>query len=88
MESRKTDITCHPLCAVAGAIDRIFGLNQAIKCLDDVSEAAMTEKYQVFCRLCGSYRPIRESSRTLISPVWRKALASCHARVGCDSMVN
>ena len=75
-------------CAVAGAIDRIFGLDQAIKCLDDVSEAAMAEKYQVFCRLCGYYRPIRENSRTLLSPVWRKVLASHLARGGCDAMLN
>jgi hypothetical protein len=61
-------------CAVAGAIDRIFGLNQAIVSLADVSEAAMTEKYQVFCRLCGYYRPIRENSRTLFSPAWQAAL--------------
>ncbi len=67
-------------CAVAGAIDRIFGLNQAIKCLDDVSEAAMAEKFQVFCQLCGYYWPIRESSRTLMSPVWRAAIESYGAR--------
>ena len=35
--------------AIAGAIDRIFGLDQAIINLADVSEAAMIEKYQVFC---------------------------------------
>ena len=75
-------------CAVAGAIDRIFGLNQAIQDLGDVSEAAMVEKYQVFCRLCGYYRPIRENSRTLISPVWHKALASHRAQVGHDAMLN
>jgi len=61
-------------CAVAGAIDQIFGLNQAIADLADVSEDAMTEKYQVFCRLCGYYRPIRESSQTVLSPAWRAAL--------------
>jgi len=61
-------------CAVAGAIDRIFGLNQAIADLADVSEDAMTEKYQIFCRLCGYYRHIRESSQTLLSPVWRAVL--------------
>ena len=61
-------------CAVAGAIDRIFGLNQAIPELADVSEAAMVERYQTFCRLCGYYRPIRENSQTLLSDTWRKAL--------------
>jgi len=61
-------------CAVAGAIDRIFGLSQAIKNLDDVSEAAMADKYQVFCRYCGYYRPIRENSHNLLSPTWRTAL--------------
>lgn len=67
-------------CAVAGAIDRIFGLNQAIKKLDDVSDAAMVEKYQVFCRYCGYYRPIRENSRTLISPTWHRGLESYQSR--------
>jgi hypothetical protein len=67
-------------CAVAGAIDRIFGLDQAIRNLADVSEAAMIEKYQVFCRLCGYYRPIRESSQTILSPTWRAALERYRAR--------
>ena len=61
-------------CAIAGAIDRIFGLHQAIVNFADVSEAAIIEKYQTFCRLCGYYRPIRENSQTLLSPLWRKAL--------------
>ena len=61
-------------CAVAGAIDRIFGPNQAIENLVDVSETAMIEKYQTFCRLCGYYRPIRENDQTLLSPAWRVAL--------------
>ena len=61
-------------CAVAGAIDRVFGLGQAVKNLADVSEATMIEKYQSFCRLCGYYRPIRESSQTLLSSAWRAAL--------------
>lgn len=69
-------------CAVAGAIDRIFGLNQAIKNLDDVSESAMAEKYQTFCRYCGYYRPIRENSRTLMSPAWRAALDRYQAHFG------
>jgi hypothetical protein len=67
-------------CAIAGAIDRIFGLNEAITSLADVSEAAMIEKYQIFCRLCGYYRPIRENSQTLLSPAWQKALDEYHAR--------
>lgn len=66
-------------CAVAGAIDRIFGLNRAIPNLADVSEAVMVEKYQTFCRLCGYYRPIRENSQTLLSPAWRTALHRYHS---------
>jgi len=63
-------------CAIAGAIDRIFGLREAIRNLADVSEAVMIEKYQIFCRLCGYYRPILENSRTLLSPTWRARLES------------
>ena len=61
-------------CAIAGAIDRIFGLNQAIVNLADVSEAMMIEKYQSFCWLCGYYRPIRENSCTVLSTTWRDTL--------------
>ena len=61
-------------CAVAGAIDRIFGLDGAIGNLADVSDAAMIEKYQVFCRLCGYYRPIKEPGCTILSAAWRMSL--------------
>ena len=72
-------------CAVAGAIDRIFGLNQAIPELADVSEAAMVEKYQTFCRLCGYCRPIRENSQTLLSSTWQTALDRYHGhQTGSD----
>jgi hypothetical protein len=72
-------------CAVAGAIDRIFGLNQGIRSLADVSERAMVDQYQVFCRLCGYYRPIYENSQTLLSPTWRRAIdrhcAASHSKM-------
>jgi hypothetical protein len=61
-------------CALAGAIDRIFRLDQSIKSLADVTEAAMIARHQTFCRLCGYYRPIRAGSQTLLSPAWRAAL--------------
>lgn len=73
----RVPLACSPKtdpCAVAGAIDRIFGLDQAIESLADVSEDAMIEKYQILCRLCGYYRPIRENSQTLLSETWLKAL--------------
>ena len=72
-------------CAVAGAIDRVFGLDGAIGNLADVSEAAMIEKYQVFCRLCGYYRPIRENSQTLLSPTWKAALDRYRTRWAQDN---
>jgi hypothetical protein len=65
-------------CAVAGAIDRVFGFNQAIKSVADVSEGAMVTKYQAFCRLCGYNRPIDDSSRTLLSPAWKRAVERHH----------
>jgi hypothetical protein len=72
-------------CALAGAIGRIFGLNQAIKSLSDVTEAVMIEKYQTFCRLYGYYRPICEGSQTLLSPMWRATLEPYGGReVGDD----
>jgi len=61
-------------CAIAGAIDRIFALDQGIASLEQVSRAVLIEKYQVFCRLCGHYRPMRDNSHTLLSPVWQRAI--------------
>ena len=72
-------------CAVARAIDRVFGLDQAVTSLADVTEAAMIEKYQTFCRLCGYYRPIHAGNETLLSPTWRAALERYRAHeVGHD----
>jgi hypothetical protein len=74
---------------VASAIDRMFGLHLAIINLTDVLEAAMIEKHQTFCRLCGYKCPICESSllvaerieRLLLAPDW---LRSRHAvTCGC-----
>jgi hypothetical protein len=67
-------------CAVAGAIDRIGGGNGAIARLEQVTEAAVCELYQVFCPLCGYYpgaglAPITGASKTLISATWRQMLA-------------
>jgi len=68
-------------CAIAGAIDRIFRLGaEAIPNLAAITEAAMTEKYQLFCRLCGYYRPIRENRCTVMSPTWRNAQERYQAR--------
>lgn len=61
-------------CAVAGAIDRIFGFHREIPSLEEVTRETMMDRYQTFCRLCGHYRPIYENSQTLLSPSWRAAL--------------
>jgi hypothetical protein len=68
-------------CAVAGAIDRIRGCKGAIARLEEVTEPAIRELYQVFCPLCGYYpgaglAPITGAGQTLISETWHQMLAA------------
>jgi hypothetical protein len=63
-------------CAVAGAIDRLCGLDMAIKSLRDVSADRLTIQYQPFCSMCGHYRPLYENSQNVTSPSWKLALSA------------
>lgn len=68
-------------CAVAGAIDRIRGGHARLTRLEQVTEAAVRELYQVFCPLCGYYAgaglvPITGARQTLISETWHAMLAA------------
>lgn len=68
-------------CAVAGAIDRIRGGHARLARLEQVTEAAVRELYQVFCPLCGYYpgaglAPITGARQTLLSETWHVMLAA------------
>lgn len=60
-------------CAIAGAIDRIFGFNCGKKELPSNDES-MVEQLQIFCRLCGHFKPIaRLTNKEIMSSTWKKA---------------
>ncbi|MBA3916353.1 MAG: radical SAM protein [Acidobacteriales bacterium] len=63
-------------CAVAGAIDRSFGLNLGRQTLPD-SRDEMKEELRAFCSRCGLFkRPQRETLQgPAMSPLWREAYA-------------
>lgn len=68
-------------CAVAGAIDRIRGGHAGLRRLEQVTEDAVRELYQVFCPACGYYPgaglvPITGASQTLLSETWHAMLAA------------
>lgn len=63
-------------CAVAGAIDRTFGLNLGRKTLPDRHDA-MKEELRTFCALCGHFKPPTEEllNGPVMSPTWAQAYA-------------
>jgi hypothetical protein len=62
------------LCAMAGAIDRVMQTDHAVQRLSEVTEAVMTEQCQLYCRLCGHYRPISAATQPPMSPAWQAAI--------------
>lgn len=61
-------------CAIAAAIDRVFGFDEAVADLAAVTVESMRAKYAVFCKLCGHYCPTPAGGQPMISPTWRAAL--------------
>ncbi len=70
-------------CAVAGGIDRVFGLGIGRKSIPDVDDR-MHDEMSSLCRLCGHFckqlQPVPERQR--ISESWRTAYARWHANAG------
>ena len=66
-------------CAVAGAIDRTFGLNLGRKELPKPGDP-MTEELRTFCSLCGMFTPptTDQVDGPVMSPTWVKAYARSH----------
>jgi len=60
-------------CAVAGNIDRVFGLDIGRRSLPD-SPDAMREQLDQLCRFCGHFKYDRQDSQET-SASWRKAYA-------------
>jgi hypothetical protein len=59
-------------CAIAGGIDRIFGLNQPRPHLP-APDDALLDQLAVFCPLCGHFGFAWPTRHTKCSPTWEKA---------------
>ncbi len=57
-------------CAIAGAIDRVVGYNVGDKNLPEPSNM-MYEKLDMFCRLCGHFKPPQKAKYETISSSWK-----------------
>ena len=66
-------------CAIAGAIDRTFGLNMGRKTLPEPNDA-MIQELRVFCALCGHFKPptSEELPGPVMSPTWVEAYTRSH----------
>lgn len=62
------------VCAIAGAIDRIFSLGLALSEVKELDAERLMATYNSVCSKCGHYRPLRENKTTLLSNSWRRAL--------------
>jgi hypothetical protein len=66
-------------CAVAGAIDRTFGLNLGRKELPKPGDP-MTNELRTFCAICGQFKPPtgEQLNGPVMSPTWVQAYARSH----------
>ena len=64
-------------CAVAGAIDRTFGLNLGRKTLPKPTDS-MGQELRVFCALCGHFKP--PTRQPLLDPVMSATWVEAYAR--------
>jgi len=70
-------------CAIAGAIDRVFGFGRGRECLPPTGDD-MREDLDRFCRLCGHFGFSWPTRQIRMSPVWTQAYARYHARPDRD----
>lgn len=61
-------------CSIAGAIDRVFSLNQSIPSLQEVSGESIRRRYKIFCPLCGHYLRLASGTEQVISSIWKEVL--------------
>jgi len=59
-------------CAVAGGIDRVFGLGRGRKHLPSPTDD-MRDQMDVFCRYCGHFGFLWPTTRQKTSPTWKAA---------------
>jgi len=71
-------------CAIAGAIDRVFGFGRGRECLPPPGDD-MREDLDVFCRLCGHFGFSWPTRRIRMSRTWQQAYARYHVRRGRDA---
>jgi hypothetical protein len=67
------------ICAVAGAIDRIFGFHMGRTTLPEKTDQ-MIDQCEAFCPLCGHFGFRIPVKKTKMSPIWQKAYAGYHSR--------
>ena len=60
------------ICAVAGAMDRIFGFNIGRQTLPEKNDT-LIDHCRTFCPLCGHFGFIWPTKKQKISPTWQKA---------------
>jgi hypothetical protein len=70
-------------CAIAGAIDRVFGFGRGQERLPLPGDD-MREDLDIFCRLCGHFGFSWPTRRIRMSPTWTQAYERYHARCGRD----
>lgn len=67
-------------CAVAGAIDRVFGFDLGRKKLPDPGDD-MLDQFVVFCSLCGHFLYGDPTDEEMLSPRWEAAYRRYRSRV-------
>jgi hypothetical protein len=60
------------ICAIAGAIDRVFGFGRGSKNLPPKTDLLL-DQCRIFCPLCGHFGFIWPTKKKKISPLWQTA---------------
>jgi hypothetical protein len=71
-------------CAVAGGIDRVFGLGLGRKTLPDRTDS-MTDQLSVFCKWCGHFGFQWPVKRQIVSATWKKAYEKSRRQLCTES---
>ena len=64
-------------CAPASSVDRVFGFDLGLKCLNSVTDTALKDQLTRLCRYCGHYKENYQeswSNTQEISPSWQDAI--------------
>ncbi len=73
------------MCAIAGGIDRIFGLDRGRRVLP-LSDDTLSDQMQIFCPLCGHFGFQWPAKRAVLSKTWRQAYTEYNIRYRACSL--